>query len=75
MEVISNGIGPVEVVSLLEEKEFTIYIDADPEPKIRWFKDNLQLDNSYISTKTSHLEGLRYTFTNLFINRHRHFIK
>lgn len=59
MEVISNGIGPVEVVSLLEEKEFTIYIDADHEPKVKWFKDNLQLDDSYISTKTSHLEGLR----------------
>uniref|UniRef100_A0A8C1EBX5 Platelet-derived growth factor receptor alpha n=1 Tax=Cyprinus carpio carpio TaxID=630221 RepID=A0A8C1EBX5_CYPCA len=68
VEIISNGIGPVEVVSLLEEKEFTIYIDADPEPKVRWFKDDLQLDDSYISTKTTHLEGLRYK--NILVLRH-----
>ncbi|XP_016427418.1 platelet-derived growth factor receptor alpha-like [Sinocyclocheilus rhinocerous] len=68
VEVISNGIGPVVVVSLLEEKEFTIYIDADPEPKVRWFKDGLQLDDSYISTKTTHLEGLRYE--NILVLRH-----
>ncbi|XP_016143980.1 platelet-derived growth factor receptor alpha [Sinocyclocheilus grahami] len=68
VEVISNGIGPVEVVSLLEEKEFTIYIDADPEPKVRWFKDGLQLDDSYISTKTTHLTGLRYE--NILVLRH-----
>ncbi|KAL1254660.1 hypothetical protein QQF64_016889, partial [Cirrhinus molitorella] len=68
VEVISNGIGPVEIVSLLEEKEFTIYIDADPEPKVRWFKDGLQLDDRYISTKTTHLEGLRYE--NILVLRH-----
>uniref|UniRef100_A0A8C2D9S9 Platelet-derived growth factor receptor alpha n=1 Tax=Cyprinus carpio TaxID=7962 RepID=A0A8C2D9S9_CYPCA len=68
VEIISNGIGPVEVVSLLEEKEFTIYIDADPEPKVRWFKDDLQLNDSYISTKTTHLEGLRYK--NILVLRH-----
>ncbi|KAI2651924.1 Platelet-derived growth factor receptor alpha [Labeo rohita] len=68
VEIISNGIGPVEVVSLLEEKEFTIYIDADPEPKVRWLKDGLPLDDSYISTKTTHLEGLRYE--NILVLRH-----
>lgn len=68
VEVISNGIGPAEVASLLEEKEFTIYIDADPEPKVRWFKDGLQLDDSYISTKTTHLGGLRYE--NILVLRH-----
>ncbi|TRY94941.1 hypothetical protein DNTS_013092 [Danionella cerebrum] len=60
VEVISNGIGKMESVSLLEEKEFTIYIDADPTPKVRWFKDGLPLDDGYISSKTTHLEGLRY---------------
>ncbi|KAK7133193.1 hypothetical protein R3I94_015161 [Phoxinus phoxinus] len=68
VEVISNGIGPAEVASLLEEKEFTIYIDADPEPKVSWFKDGLQLDDSYISTKTTHLGGLRYE--NILVFRH-----
>ncbi|KAK9956390.1 hypothetical protein ABG768_014126 [Culter alburnus] len=68
VEVISNGIGPVEVTSLLEEKEFTIYIDADPEPKVRWFKNGIQLDDRYISTKTTHLNGLRYE--NILVLRH-----
>ncbi|XP_077076669.1 platelet-derived growth factor receptor alpha [Siphateles boraxobius] len=68
VELISNGIGPAEVASLLEEKEFTIYIDANPEPKVRWFKDGLQLDDSYISTKTTHLGGFRYE--NILVFRH-----
>lgn len=59
MEVISNGIGQLETASLLDEKEFTIYIDSDPEPKVMWFKDGHPLDNRYISSKTTHLEGLR----------------
>ncbi|XP_051501293.1 platelet-derived growth factor receptor alpha isoform X2 [Myxocyprinus asiaticus] len=68
VEVISNGIEPVEIVSLLEDKEFTIYIDSDPEPKVRWFKNGLPLDESFISTKTTHLQGLRYE--NIFVLRH-----
>lgn len=68
VEIISNGIGPVEVVSLLEEKEFTIYIDADPEPKVTWFKDGQILEDSYIFSKTTHLENLRYE--NILILRH-----
>ncbi|XP_051511426.1 platelet-derived growth factor receptor alpha-like [Myxocyprinus asiaticus] len=68
VEVIANGIGPVERVSLMEDKEFTIYIDSDPEPKVRWFKDGLSLDDSFISTKTTHLQGLRYE--NIFVLHH-----
>ncbi|XP_051951302.1 platelet-derived growth factor receptor alpha [Xyrauchen texanus] len=68
VEVISNGIEPVEIVSLLEDKEFTIYIDSDPEPKVSWFKDGLPLDESFISTKTTHLQGLRYE--NIFVLQH-----
>lgn len=70
MEVISNGIGPLETASLLDEKEFTIYIDSDPEPVVTWLKDGEQLDNRYISSKTTHVEGLRYFTTLLFIIVH-----
>ncbi|XP_057209767.1 platelet-derived growth factor receptor alpha isoform X2 [Triplophysa rosa] len=68
VEVISNGIGPLETASLLDEKEFTIYIDSDPEPKVMWFKDGHPLDNRYITSKTTHLNGLRYE--NILVLRH-----
>ncbi|KAA0708701.1 Platelet-derived growth factor receptor alpha [Triplophysa tibetana] len=68
VEVISNGIGPLETASLLDEKEFTIYIDSDPEPKVMWFKDGHPLDNRYITSKTTHLNALRYE--NILVLRH-----
>ncbi|XP_056131652.1 platelet-derived growth factor receptor alpha [Lampris incognitus] len=56
-----SGIGAVEFVSLLEETEFTILIDADPAPKVTWLKDGtLMSENYYFLTKTSHLQGNRY---------------
>uniref|UniRef100_A0A668A048 Platelet-derived growth factor receptor alpha n=1 Tax=Myripristis murdjan TaxID=586833 RepID=A0A668A048_9TELE len=56
-----SGIGAVEFVSLLEETEFTILIDAYPAPKVTWLKDGSRISESYyFLTKTSHLEGNRY---------------
>lgn len=55
-----SGILAVEFVSLLEETEFTILIDAHPAPKVTWLKDGKDmLGNYYVLTKTSHLEGNR----------------
>ncbi|KAM4628758.1 platelet-derived growth factor receptor alpha [Polymixia lowei] len=56
-----SGIGAVEFVSLLEETEFTILIDAYPAPKVTWLKGGSAMpENYYFFTKTSHLEGNRY---------------
>ncbi|KAI3369000.1 hypothetical protein L3Q82_025972, partial [Scortum barcoo] len=56
-----SGILDTEFVSLLEETEFTILIDAYPAPKVMWLKDGKPIpENYYILTKTSHLEGNRY---------------
>ncbi|XP_031167585.1 platelet-derived growth factor receptor alpha [Sander lucioperca] len=56
-----SGIQATEFVSLLEETEFTILIDAYPAPKVTWLKDGTAMpQNYYILTKTSHLEGNRY---------------
>nr|XP_046248139.1 platelet-derived growth factor receptor alpha [Scatophagus argus] len=56
-----SGIPETEFVSLLEETEFTILIDAYPAPKVIWEKDDKIISgNYYILTKTSHLEGNRY---------------
>lgn len=55
-----SGILSTEFVSLLEETEFTILIDAYPAPKVMWLKDNKAIpENYYVLTKTSHLEGNR----------------
>lgn len=55
-----SGILPMEFVSLLEETEFTILIEAYPAPKVLWLKDgNAISGNYYIFTSTSHLEGNR----------------
>lgn len=51
-----SGILSTEFVSLLEETEFTILIDADPAPKVMWLKDDAALPESYyVHTKTRHL--------------------
>ncbi|KAF7653152.1 hypothetical protein LDENG_00086480 [Lucifuga dentata] len=56
-----SGILAVEFVSLLEETEFTILIDAYPAPKVSWLKDGKTIsENYYLLTKTSHFEGNRY---------------
>lgn len=60
MTLDHSGIGAVEFVSLLEETEFTILIDAYPAPKVTWLKDGSRIsENYYFLTKTSHLEGNR----------------
>lgn len=56
-----SGILPTELVSLLEETEFTILIDAYPAPKIMWQKDGKDIEtNYYLFTRTSFVEGNRY---------------
>lgn len=56
-----SGILATEFVSLLEETEFTIFINAYPSLKVTWLKDGKAMpQNYYIFTKTSHLEGNRY---------------
>ncbi|XP_053177771.1 platelet-derived growth factor receptor alpha [Scomber japonicus] len=56
-----SGIQPMELVSLLEETEFTILINAYPAPKVTWLKDGKPIpENYYLLTKTSQIEGNRY---------------
>lgn len=56
-----SGMLASELVSLLEETEFTILIDAYPAPKVYWQKDGKDIEESYyVLTKTSHFEGNRY---------------
>ncbi|XP_054646588.1 platelet-derived growth factor receptor alpha [Dunckerocampus dactyliophorus] len=56
-----SGILPTQFVSLLEETEFTILIDASPAPKVTWQRNGKDIPESYyILAKTSHLEGNRY---------------
>ncbi|XP_041861672.1 platelet-derived growth factor receptor alpha isoform X2 [Melanotaenia boesemani] len=56
-----SGILATEFVSILEETEFTILIDAYPVPKVTWVKDGTVIpEKYYIFTKTSHIEGNRY---------------
>lgn len=56
-----GGILQTEIITILAETQFTIYINAYPAPKVSWMKDNQALsENYYISTKTSHVEGNRY---------------
>lgn len=58
MALDHSGILTTEFVSLLEQTEFTILIDAYPAPKVMWLKDGKAIsENYYIITKTSHLEG------------------
>ena len=60
MKLDHSGILAMEFVSLLEETEFTILIDAYPTPKVTWLKDGKALPgNYYVLTKTSHLVGNR----------------
>ncbi|XP_076134312.1 platelet-derived growth factor receptor alpha isoform X2 [Alosa pseudoharengus] len=56
-----SGIGGVEVITLLEDTEFTIFIDAYPEPKILWKKDGIPLEKStFLYAVNSHVLGNRY---------------
>ncbi|KAM6921684.1 platelet-derived growth factor receptor alpha [Xenentodon cancila] len=56
-----SGIAETEIVSILEETEFTILIDAYPVPKVMWLKDGTAIpENYYIFTKTNHVEGDQY---------------
>lgn len=55
-----SGILSTEFVSLLEETEFTILINAYPAPKVQWLKDGKAISENYFTlTKTMHLEGNR----------------
>lgn len=57
MKLDHSGILTTEFVSLLEETEFTILINADPAPKVMWLKDGEALpENYYVLTKTRHLK-------------------
>ncbi|XP_035997377.1 platelet-derived growth factor receptor alpha [Fundulus heteroclitus] len=63
-----RGILQTEFVSILQETQFTIYINAYPAPKVSWMKDGQALsENYYISTKTSHIGGNRYQSTVTFL--------
>ncbi|KAI5090427.1 platelet-derived growth factor receptor alpha [Silurus meridionalis] len=55
-----SGIGAVETITLLEDSEFTIYINSDAVPKVTWFQDGNVLNNNYITTKTTLLADKRY---------------
>lgn len=56
-----SGIGTVEVVSLLEQTEFTILLDAFPAPKVSWQRDGFAMpENYYLFTETRHISGNRY---------------
>ncbi|XP_057697882.1 platelet-derived growth factor receptor alpha [Corythoichthys intestinalis] len=56
-----SGILDTEFVSLLEETQFTILIDASPSPKVTWQRDGKDIPESYyINAKSSHLQGNRY---------------
>ncbi|XP_030228589.1 platelet-derived growth factor receptor alpha isoform X2 [Gadus morhua] len=56
-----SGIGTLEEVTLLEQTEFTILLDAYPAPKVSWQRDGAAMpENYYLSTKTSHISGNRY---------------
>lgn len=55
-----SGISAIEFVSLLEETEFTILINAYPAPKVTWLKDGKAIPESYYTlTKTSYVEANR----------------
>ena len=55
-----SGILETELVSILEETQFTILIDAYPAPKVTWMKDSEATpENYYTFTNTSHVEGNR----------------
>ncbi|CAN9500997.1 unnamed protein product [Ophioblennius macclurei] len=56
-----SGIISTELVSMLEETEFTILVEAYPAPKVTWSKDGRAIEgNYYVLTETSHVEGNRY---------------
>ncbi|KAM3620154.1 uncharacterized protein V6R79_018966 [Siganus canaliculatus] len=62
-----SGILETVFVSLLEETEFTILINAFPPPKVMWLKDGKAISgNYYIFTKTSPIEGNRYQSVLMF---------
>ncbi|XP_016886800.1 platelet-derived growth factor receptor alpha isoform X3 [Cynoglossus semilaevis] len=59
-----SGIFEVEYVSLLQETEFTVFIDASPPPKVMWLKDGKELPaNYFIDTQTVPFQGNRYQST------------
>ncbi|KAM9385980.1 platelet-derived growth factor receptor alpha isoform 2-T2 [Pholidichthys leucotaenia] len=56
-----SGILETEFVSIFDETEFTISIDAYPAPKITWLKDGKAIPEDYYTvTKNSHEGGNRY---------------
>uniref|UniRef100_A0A1A8UQB2 Platelet-derived growth factor receptor alpha n=1 Tax=Nothobranchius furzeri TaxID=105023 RepID=A0A1A8UQB2_NOTFU len=62
-----SGILTTEFVSILEETQFTILINAYPAPSVSWLKDGTALsENYYISSNLSRIEGNRYESTLTF---------
>ncbi|XP_015241041.1 PREDICTED: platelet-derived growth factor receptor alpha [Cyprinodon variegatus] len=62
-----RGILQTEFVTIFEETQFTIYINAYPTPKVSWMKDDQALtEDFYIFTKFSRIEGNRYQSTITF---------
>ncbi|XP_028322119.1 platelet-derived growth factor receptor beta-like isoform X2 [Gouania willdenowi] len=56
--------GETNTVCLLHHSvEFTVEVEAHPEPSVVWTKDNLTIPMETISTNTKHLTGTRYSST------------
>lgn len=65
-----RGILQTEFVTIFEETQFTIYINAYPTPKVSWMKDDQALtEDFYISTKMSRIEGNRWVQSLFFFNK------
>ncbi|XP_063057400.1 platelet-derived growth factor receptor alpha isoform X2 [Engraulis encrasicolus] len=61
VSLVHSGIGVVEMFTLLEDTEFTIFIDSHPEPTLLWRKDGLPLEKStFLYALNSHVLGHRY---------------
>ncbi|KAJ8397518.1 hypothetical protein AAFF_G00437940 [Aldrovandia affinis] len=62
---LEHSLAAVEFANLLETKELSVYIDADPAPRVRWLKDGIAIDDSDqdVFSKTKNIGGIRYQST------------